>query len=123
MIKSVGGLALPASAKSKSEIFTQTTSKRTVSGRLVTKYAYSKWRCTFELPDAVAMDIDYQAALYGICMGAKLSSTTVTFINPYNNNEETIRAKCTEMNTPDIMALANRKPSVYTGVKVVLEEE
>lgn len=122
MIISIGGLALPASAESKAEYIQPTTSKRAVDGTLITKKLYYKWAVSFVMPDATSLEIPYQAELYGVLIAAQLTPTEVVFVSPYDNQERTIMARCTEMVTPDVSVLLADKPIGYRGISFIMEE-
>lgn len=122
MILTVGGMALPASEQSKAEYIQPTTSKRAIDGTLITKHNYDKWRLTYAMPDASSMELDYQAELYGILIGAQVNAVRVTFVSPYDQQEHTITARCTELVTPDVSVLLSWRPIGYMGVSFVMEE-
>lgn len=122
MIKSIAGLSLPPSTKSKSEIVPNVTTKRTVNGRLIYKHRYDAWKCTFEMDENTIMTPTYQADFYGICISARTTPIEVVFVSPYDGQEKTATMLCTELNAPDILALSGRAPRGYSGVSATFEE-
>lgn len=121
MILTINNLKLPALTSSTSELINDVVTKRTVSGRLITKTAYSKWRVNVNF-DAVAMSLSFQADFYRLCTLAKSTPVTITLVSPYDNQVKRISAKCISLNLPNIASLNNRRPSLYTQAGAVFEE-
>lgn len=122
MIKSINGLELPASKNSTAEYLPITVSKRAVDGTLITKWSYEKWRLTYQIPEGAVMDLAYQAQIYATCLGAQLSAVPVVFVSPYDGQEHTVQARCTEIGTPDISVMLANNPAGYGAVSFTFEE-
>lgn len=122
MILQIGSVKLPASKNSTAALVPQVSRVRAISGRMISKFSYEKWRLTYQLPDDSALELDYQAQVYSVALAAQSGNVDVTFINPYTNERQTATCKCTEMETPSILTMDNGIPSHYVGLNLVFEE-
>lgn len=122
MIKSIGGVALPASKNSTAERVPEVYRTRALSGRMITRYGYDKWKLTYQLPDESAMTTEYRARVYAVVMGALATAVPVVFLNPYTGEEETVNCKCTEFGALAPWALDNNVPLGYVGHSFTFEE-
>ena len=122
MVKQIGELKLPPDIAGTAELFNDDTSQRTVSGRLVTKLAPTeKWRLTVAFETA-ALSPELQAAFYAVCVSARTTATTITFISPYDGQIHTATCRCTERNIPAILSLSKGAPRLYSNIGAVFEE-
>lgn len=113
---------LPPSITGTAELFNRDTTKRTVSGRLITKLdPIQKWRVTVSYDD-VSLSLDYQAQFYSKCLDMRMHARPVVFISPYDGSEITITAKCISRNVPSAVNLYKRAPQFYKGAGAVFEE-
>lgn len=122
MITQIANVKLPASERSTAELVPEVYRTRALSGRMITRYAYDKWKLVYELPKESFLELSYQSQIYAAVIGAMQTPVEVSFINPYTQEEMTVNARCTSMGVPNALALSNYAPRYYEGVSFTFEE-
>lgn len=122
MITQIADIALPASERSTAELVPEVYRTRSLSGRMITRYSYDKWKLTYEMPKDAYLSLDFQSRIYSIVIGAMQTPVEVSFINPYTQEETTVEARCTDMGKINPLAMSNRAPRYYEGVTFTFEE-
>lgn len=119
MIIKIGDLALPESIESVSEqIFRVRDTKTAASGKNIIRAPVLKWESTFDMGDA-AMDLDYQASFYDLCLAHISTPATVTIVNPYSGEEIEVEMRCVELPPPSLL---ERNRRIWSGASAKWEE-
>lgn len=122
MIKEIDGLKLPPSVEGTAELMNRDTTRRTVSGRLITKLdPNEKWKVTASF-ESFSLALEFQKSFYDKCLAMRTTSAEITFISPYDGTEKTIKAKCTQRTAPTALNIYGGKPQLYSKVGAVFEE-
>lgn len=122
MILNINGLLLPPSIDGKAELTADDTTRRTVSGRLITKLAATeKWRITVAFGDD-ALTENYMADFYDMCAAMRTHAGQIHFVSPYDGTEKLITAKCVERTLPRAVNICRGAVQYYTGAGAVFEE-
>lgn len=122
MVKSIDGLLMPPHISGTAELFNRDNTRRTVSGRLITKLdPVQKWRVIVSFDDDV-LSRELQAQFYAKCLSMRAASAPIVFVSPYDGADITITARCVGRNTPKIVNLYKRSPQFYNGAGAVFEQ-
>lgn len=130
MIKSINDLLLPPTIDGSAELFTPNeVLKRTIGGKLITRInldkegnVIEKWKIIVNYETTIFTP-ELQAKFYNLCTLSKSDPVTITFISPFTNEELSIKAKCTQRQSPKALQIGiNRKPSIYEKAGATFEE-
>lgn len=122
MIREIDGLKLPCNLEGKVELKNMDTTRRTVSGRLITKLASSeKWQVTISY-ESISMSLSFQKKFYEKCLELRGRPGSVWFTSPYDGSEVTIVAKCVSRSAPSALSVGRGLPALYKKVGAVFEE-
>lgn len=118
----IGGLKLPVTTAYKIEKQNFDTTRRTVSGRLITKLSPSeKWKITINFENET-LAIDFQKAFYEKSMAMRSAAGVVEFTNPYTGEETFANMRCVSMNSPLAANIIGRRVGLYHEIGAVFEE-
>ena len=118
----IGGLKLPVTGAYQIEKQNFDTSRRTVSGRLITKLSPSeKWKISINFENET-LSLDLQKAFYTKCMEMRSLSDSVEFTDPYTGEKTVAIMRCVSVNKPSAMNVVGRKITLYHGIGAVFEE-
>lgn len=118
----IDGLKLPNDISVVAEKQNFDSSKRAVSGRLITKLAPTeKWKLTISFEN-ITLSLPLQKAFYEKCMAMRNKAAVVEFINPYTGMMERATMRCVSRVSPQPSQILRRSPSLYRNVGAVFEE-
>lgn len=118
----IDGLRLPEDVSIAAEKQNFDTSKRSVSGRLITKLAPAeKWRLVISFEN-LTLNLSLQAAFYEKCMQMRNVAAAVEFTNPYTGEMETAIMRCVARTRPEPAHIVKGRVSMYKKIGAVFEE-
>lgn len=118
----IDGLKLPEDISCTAEKQNFDTSKRTVSGRLITKLAPAeKWKVTVSFEN-LTLHPSFQAAFYEKCLLMRNVAAVVEFTDPYTGEETSALMCCISKQKPEPMNIVRRRISLYQNIGAVFEE-
>lgn len=118
----IGGLKLPLTTAFHVEKQNFDTTKRSVSGRLITKLSPSeKWKISIEFENET-LALDFQKAFYEKCMEMRVSADTVEFTDPYTGADTIAIMKCVSMKSPSALSIIGKRVGLYHHIGATFEE-
>ena len=118
----VDGLKLPEDISIQAEKQNFDTTKRTVSGRLITKLAPAeKWKVTVSF-EKLTLSLPFQTAFYEKCLAMRNVAAVVEFTNPYTGEQERATMRCVSRTSPTPVQIVRRSVNLYTNIGAVFEE-
>ena len=124
MIKEIDGLKMPPYLDATPELVNRDVVNQTVSGRLVVELDPNpKWEIPIEY-SAESLSVAFQASFYGKCFAMRTTPASVTFVSPYDGQDTTVTALCTEITAPEpvMITRTTKKPLFYKGARAVFRE-
>ena len=124
MILEIDGLKMPPSVDATPELVNRDAQNQTVSGRLVVELDPNpKW----EVPvtyESDALSLSLQTNFYAKCFAMRTTPATIKFVSPYDGQETTVTALCTEIPAPEPVAIrrSTMKPLLYKNARAVFRE-
>lgn len=118
----IDGLKLPEDISIRAEKQNFDTSRRTVSGRLITKLAPAeKWKLTVEF-SSLTLSLPLQEAFYSKCLAMRNAAAVVVFTDPYTGTETSATMRCVSRTSPQPLQILRRRASFYQNIGAVFEE-
>ena len=118
----IDGLKLPKDISIQAEKQNFDTTKRTVSGRLITKLAPAeKWKLTVSFEN-LTLNLPLQRAFYEKCLSMRNVAATVEFTNPYTGEMERAVMRCVSRTSPEPVQIVRRNVNLYRNIGAVFEE-
>lgn len=118
----IDGLKLPEDISVHAEKQNFDTSRRTVSGRLITKLAPTeKWKITVEFEN-LTLSLPLQTAFYQKCLEMRNTAAVVEFTNPYTGERERAVMRCVSRTAPTAAQIVRRSINLYRDIGAVFEE-
>lgn len=118
----IDGLRLPNDINIVIEKKNFDTSKRAVSGRLITKLAPAeKWKVDVSFEN-LTLSLPFQKEFYEKCMKMRSVAAIVEFTNPYTGETERATMRCVSKNAPYVTHFVKKKPALYKNIGAVFEE-
>lgn len=118
----IDGLKLPEDISIRAEKQNFDTTRRTVSGRLITKLAPAeKWKVTVSFEN-LTLSLPLQAAFYEKCLAMRNVAAVVEFTNPYTGEQERALMRCLAKVSPEPAQIVRRKVNLYQNIGAVFEE-
>ncbi|MCI5680180.1 hypothetical protein [Anaerotignum sp.] len=118
----IDGLKLPQDVSCTAEKQNFDTSRRTVSGRLITKLSpVEKWKVTVDFEN-LTLSIPFQTAFYEKCMEMRNVAAVVEFTDPYTGKETSAIMRCVSRKSPSALDIVRRQVRLYQSIGAVFEE-
>ena len=118
----IDGLKLPEDISIRVEKQNFDTTRRTVSGRLITKLAPAeKWKVTVNFENHT-LSIPQQAAFYEKCMAMRNMAAIVEITNPYTGEQERATMRCVSKTSPTPAQIVRSSVNLYRNIGAVFEE-
>lgn len=118
----IDGLRLPEDISVKAEKQNFDTTRRTVSGRLITKLSPAeKWKLTVSFEN-LTLSLPLQTAFYEKCLAMRNMAAVVEFTNPYTGELERTMMRCVSKTSPMPVQIIRRSVNLYRNIGAVFEE-
>lgn len=118
----IDGLNLPEDSSIQAEKQNFDTSRRTVSGRLITKLAPAeKWKITVKFEN-LTLSLPFQTAFYEKCLMMRNTAAVVEFTNPYTGEKERAVMRCVSRTAPTAERVVRRSINLYRDIGAIFEE-
>ena len=118
----IGGLKLPTTMAYQIEKQNFDTTRRSVSGRLITKLSPAeKWKININFENET-LALDFQKAFYEKCMEMRVTADVVEFTDPYTGEDTIAIMRCVSTEKPSAMNIVRRKVGAYRNIGATFEE-